>query len=213
MSNRFFCMFDTLDVMSKRLVINVQTKTNVQQALAENLCPNLTHEQRLAHANKSSSDYMELVWIKQYGGFECTINIESGEILFTNGDKYTPDQTISMKEYELSHPKTGAYRQLLNACDTWDMNYHKRGSIKLMSKNIHINNTTQVAPDRQEFYARSPINHQIICTMLHHPNITTHTCSRKCDLRVDVACDWRKGTGALVAQSEHNTREHLRHVK
>ena len=212
MSNRFFCMFDTLDVMPKRLVINVQTKTNIPQAIAENLCPDLTPEQRVAHASRPSSDYMELVWIKQHGGFQCTINIETGEIQFANGDKYTPDQTISMKEHEFNHQQHGARWNLLSECDTWDMNYHKRGPIKLVSKRIHINNTTQVPPVRQQYYARSPINHKIICTMLQHPNITIHTCSRKCDLRVDVACDWRKGVGALVAESDNNTREHLRHV-
>jgi len=206
-------MFDTLDVMSNRLVVNVQTKTNIPQAIAENLCANLTHEQRVKHASRPSSDYMELVWVKLHGIFQCTINIETGEILFGNGTKYAPDQTISMKEHQFNHPQHGARWNLLSECDTWDMNYHNRGPIKLMSKNIHINNTTQMPQDRQQYYARSSINHQIVCTILRHPHVTIHTCSRKCDLRVDVACDWRNSAGALVAESDDNVRDNLTHVK
>lgn len=212
MSNRFFCMLDTLDVLPNRIIINTQTKINIPQAIAENLCPKLTHEQRVEHANRASSDYMEMVWIKQPGKFQCTINIETGEIRFTDGSTYTPDQTIYMKEHQFSHYRSGARWNLLRCCDKWEMNYHERGPIKLMSKNIHINNITNVPPARQEYYARSPINHQIKCTMLQHPSFTIHTCSRKCDLRVDVACNWRECVGALVAESDDNAREHLHHV-
>lgn len=210
--NRHFCMLDTINVLSNRLIVNVQTRCNVQQAVAENLCPNLTHEQRVKHASKPSSDYIDLIWMKQFQVFECVISIESGKIEFDDGSCYHPDQTIHMKEHQFNNRPDGVRHNLLKHKDAWDMNVSKHGQLDILTKHIHISNIDDVPPARQEYYKRSSINHEITCTMITHPDITIHTCSRKCDLQVDFVHDWVNCTGALIQQSDLNRRDHLKHV-
>ena len=211
--NRYFCMLDTCDTLSQRVVINIETQINVDQAIAENLCPKLTTEQRIEHAKKEHADYIKRVWVRQYGGFQCNIHVESGEFRFGPSHSHGPDQTIYMKEHEFSHQDHGLHRRLMRGCDKWDMNFHIKGDIQYMAKNIHINNIKNVPPVRQQYYNRSPINHQLVCTMLKHSSYSIYTCSRKCDLHIEFEHDWQECVGALVSQSNDNQREHLRHVK
>ena len=209
-------MLDTGDTRSFRLIINVQTKTNVPQAIAEKLCTNLTHEERVVHASRPSSDYLDIIWVKQIKPqFEYSIHIESGVVKFGNGDTYTPCKEIHMKEHEWSHNQHGLTHDMISGSKLWDIPVVQRGSFKLISANINISNVhLDTQPDgRREYYNRSTINHQLKCTMVHHPLVTLHTCSRKCDVRFDLHASWLGCTGALIEKSDDNQIPSLRYIR
>ena len=209
-------MLDTGDIRSSRLIINVQTKTNIPQAIAEKLCPNLTHEERVAHASRPSSDYLDIIWVKQIKPqFEYSIHIESGVVKFGNGDTYAPCEEIHMKEHEWSHKQHGLARDMIGGSGAFDIPVVHRGPFEITTANINISNVhlnTQPT-GRREYYNRSVINHQLKCTMVHHSLVTIHTCSRKCDVRFDFHAGWNGCTGALIEQSDDNQIPGLRHIK
>lgn len=208
-------MLDTLDNKPWRLIINVQTKTNVEQAIAENLGPKLSHEERVKLASRPSSDYIDQVWVRQLKPhFEYVVHLETGVIRFGNGDQYTPHTQLYMKEHEWSHNQHGLKNDMLRAHEQWNMNVIDRGLIQFVSNTIHITNINaeSLSPTRKEYYDRSPINSCLKSVMIKHPNVTVRTCSRKCDLQVSFPYDWTKCVGALIEQSDLNKRDHLKHV-
>ena len=209
-------MLDTGDNRSSRLIINAQTKTNVPQAIAENLCPNLTHEERVAHASRPSSDYLDIIWVKQIKpNFEYSIHIESGVVRFGNGDTYTPHEQVHMKEHEWSHKQHGLARDMICESKAFDIPVVHRGPFEIATTNINISNVhldTQPA-GRAEYYNRSTINHQLKCTMVDHPLVTIHTCSRKCDVRFEFHASWSGCTGALIEKSDDNQITGLRFIR
>lgn len=208
-------MLDTGDTRSSRLVINVQTKTNIPQAVAENLCPKLTHEERVAYASRPSSDYLDIIWVKQIKPhFEYSIHIETGVIKFGNGDTFAPDKLLCMKEHEWSHKQHGLKHDMIEMSEAFDIPVVQRGSFEIATASINISNVhldTQPA-GRREYYNRSTINHQLKCTMIRHPLVTIHTCSRKCDVRFDFHTNWLGCTGALIQESNDNQIPGLKHI-
>lgn len=216
MHNRWFNMLDTGDTGASRLIINAQTKTNVHQAVAEKLCPDLTHEQRVVQASKPSSDYLDIIWVKQIKpGFEYSIDIESGVVRFGNGDVYTPDNELHIKEHEWSHNMHGLRRDMICESEAFELPVKRRGPFEIVTVSVNISNRDldSLSAIRKEYYNRSTINHQLKCTMIRHPVVTLHTCSRKCDVRFDLHTGWIGCSGALIERSDDNQIPGLKHIK
>lgn len=204
---RFFCSLDTRDTLERRLVVNIGTRVNVEQAIAENINPRISHAERVEQAKKESSDYTETLWFRLYNpDVQFTIDVESGSIEFDDGTKYVNDaKWIDMPEHEITNNMRDVQQSISK------MSWHTHRDISFSLNCWRVSNVDS-NPER---YNRSRINTHINHTCVYMGPLMFATCSRACCY--SVGCDfpesvWRKWTGANIVQSDDNVREHLKQV-
>lgn len=201
---RHFCMIDTLDTHEYRWVINISTRTNMEQVIAEGLFSDQPPEIREQLAARDSSDYIDRVWVWQDSPeTQFMIHVESGNIRFLQPEQlFRPDATsMQLKEFE--------YRQMYDMfMDSEIMHTHQH--VDLVQRRFSITNTHT----REEYYNRHAHNRHMVVTKTRvHDRFTIKTSSRHCACDVQVLnADWSTYTGALIHESPHNRRDHLRHV-
>ena len=199
--NRHFCMIDTRDTLPDRVVINIQTRNNIAQAVAENLRSKLTHEQRVEHAREGHADYIDRVWVRNFGlKFELEIHLESSELLYNGQLIKNQTEWLQVKPHQWhdEHKTFGPTQEHLHV-DLDQIKYvHRRYHISPgLPVEHHINTHVKSA------YVK-------VSTDMY---IQTH--SKRCDFRFTSKHKqhvWSKWTGCLVEQSDDNKRDHLKHV-
>lgn len=193
--SRYFCMLDTRDVLDDRLVINTHTDVNIPQAVAESINPELNHTERVKHAKKASSEYMNKVWVS-YQNKHAVVDIQAGSV---DQPHDIPD-VRQVKEYQ--------FREMCTQFKSCEYIY-KHGTIYYCLNRYRIVNTDA----REEYYNRSSINVNInVINMMIDGICFISTISRGCVLDVQLAVDWTGMQGALIEQSDDNKRDHLKHV-
>ena len=202
--SRCFCMIDTLDTIPDRLVINIQTRNNVEQAVAENINPKLTHEQRVEHAKTEHADYIDRVWVHNFGlKFELEIHVESGELFYNNKQIENKSTWKQVKQYEY----VDEYNSWCSGTDKQFSDWYSHGVFYYIQKKYHIMNPPGV--DHH-------INTHIKTTYFTPAEgFFMRTSSKCCDVGVrplNHQSVWDTWTGALVRQSDDNKRDHLKHV-
>ena len=204
---RYFCSLDTRDTLDRRLVVNMSTRVNIEQAIAENICPEMSHAERVEQAKKGSSDYIDTLWFRLYNpGVEFTINIETGDIIFSDGTKFVCGAKYTdMCNHEI-HRNMCDIKQSLSK-----MRWYKHMGVHLAQNKWRVNDVDS-NPQR---FKRSRINTHITHTCVHMGMLMFATFSRKC--RYTIGCGypesvWRNWIGANVTQSDDNKRDHLKHV-
>ena len=206
--NRYFRMIDTLDTLPQRIVVNMGTSTNIKQAIAENVCPKLTPEQRVEHAKQKHSDYAEWLWVRVFDpGAMFKIHIESGRIEFNNKAYHCDAPWQDIKANELTESKY-VWPQM-------NMTGQSHHGVIFTQQRYRVTNT-EVNP---EYFNRSIINREIRMTFVILPSeLGLVTSSRNCrfsfDLdQVHMNNDLYKGwIGANVRQSDDNILDHLEQV-
>lgn len=198
--SRCFCLVDTFDTLENRVIINIATRNNIEQAIAENLCPKLTHEQRVEKALKPSSDYTDKIWVHQQNTqIDYVMHVESGDIEFVDQTftNTSPWQEIKEHEFKKSH-------------NDWINNDHvnKHNMVSFSQNRYRISNTES----RVEYYARHVINREIMSLRTKIPGFTILCDSRKCLLSMSTSHTWKQWSGAMIEKSPDNRREHLRHI-
>ena len=216
MMYRYFCMLDSMDTLTdNRLTINVQTVCNIPQALAEGIIKDANDPDDYKKAMKQSSDYMDVVWVKQTNPHvHFIMHVESGAVHFP-GEKtiFSPrgkiykqhDEITPIREHEFSHDPVNAKRQLDKHMKIWcpDQVINKN-HVSVYQKHFEISNRHSVPPARQEYYNRGPINWDINVSKVVTNLASIVTVSRKCELYVDYSNNWKQCQGALIHQSDKN---------
>ena len=198
--SRYFCLVDTLDTLSNQVVINIATRNNIEQAIAENLGPKLTHEQRIEKALKPSSDYVDKIWVYQQNTVvDYMMHVESGDIEFVDQTFANTSPWIELKEHEFkkSHINWIAHDHV-----------NKHNMVRFSQNRYRISNTQS----RPEYYARHVINREIMSLRTKIPGFTISCDSRKCLLNISTTHAWKQWCGAMIEKSPGNQREHLRHI-
>lgn len=204
---RFFCSLDTKNTLERRLIVNIGTRVNVEQAIAENINPEMSHEERVKQAKQDSSDYIETLWFRLYNpDVQFTIDIESGDIIFGDGTKFVNDtKYIDVPNHEIDYN--------VNNIDE---------SISKMHWNVHndvsfAQNSWRVCDQESNpvRFKRSRINTHVKHTCVYMGALSFATCSRTC--RYNLGCGfpksvWKNWVGANVRRSDDNVREHLKQV-
>lgn len=224
--NRYFCMLDSVDTLSdQHVVLNVQTKCNIPQALAEGIIQDASDAVQLKKAMKQSSDYMEIIWYRQTNPYiELTIDVESGETNVWLDQNNKSDQTnlqdthptIHLKEHEFSHKPMQAkllidrQQEMLAPDRPYDL-----GAVKMYLQRFNISNRDNPSlPDkRKEYYNRTPINWNIMVAKAVTDTIDITTVSRKCELMINYKHAWQSCRGALINKSAENQIESLEQIK
>ena len=223
---RYFCMIDSVDtIQDTRVVVNVRTKCNIPQALAEGIIKNAEDPDDLKKAMKQSSDYMEIIWYQQTNPYvELTIDVESGDTNVWLDQNHTIDQTnltdvhpiIHLKEHEFSHKPMHVKRlidrqQEMFAPDRpFDL-----GPVKIYLQRFNISNrdVESLPAKRKEYYNRTPINWDIMVAKAVTDTIDITTVSRKCELLINYKHAWQSCRGALINKSAENQIESLKQIK
>lgn len=206
--SRYFCMIDTKDTLPNRLTVNVQTRNNVAQALAENLYPKLTHEQRVEQALKPSSDYMDRVWVRDHrSGCELEVHVESSVLVFNN--KHIKNNSDWERKKDWEH--VDEYRNWGGDQSQVYNDWFKCGEFFCLQKRHHILN-----PPGPDHLKTNHINTHVRLTNTMLPGgMFIKTCSKRCDVGLCVPYDksvWNGWLGAQIKQSDDNKRDHLKHV-
>jgi len=218
-------MIDSVDTLTdNRLVINVRTKCNVPQALAEGIIKDVDDPNDMKKAMKQSSDYMDVVWFKQTNPYvHLIMHVENGDVHFPddksiirpNGRWYHHDEaSVPIREHEFSHEPVNAKKQLDTHMNIWCPEHViKRDHVCVYQRHFEISNRETVPPARQEYYNRSPINWDIRVSKVVTDLASVVTSSRKCELHVDYNNNWKKCQGALIRQSDQNRLESIDQIK
>lgn len=202
---RHFCMLDTQDTLQSRIVINIETRNDVNQAIAENINPGLTRKQRIEHAKKTHADYITGVWVLDYDtADELFVDVRTGVYTYRDKKYSNENKWISVNE--------GAFKQQRCNLSINDLCV-KRGAFHICQDKYIITNTDS----RPEFYKRSKINSHIhVCKVKFSNDMYMYTSSRRCICRVTVNheenLDMSGWSGVLIKQSDDNKRDHLKHV-
>lgn len=204
---RFFCSLDTRDTLERRLVVNIGTCVNVEQAIAENINPGMSHEGRVKLAKQDNSDYIETLWFRLYNpDVQFTISVESGDIMFGDGTKFVNDtKYVDVPNHEIDYNVSNIEESISI------MHWNKYRNISFAQNRWRVNNTDH-DPER---YKRSRINTHVKHTCVYMGALSFATCSRTC--HYSICCGfpksvWKNWVGANVRQSDDNVREHLKHV-
>ena len=199
--SRHFCLIDTRDTLPGRVVINIQTRNNVEQAIAENINPNMSHAERVEQAKKPSSDYMYRVWVRHYNpDYELEIHVESSELLY-NGQLIKNQAEwlkVQPRGWTEEHPTCGPTQKHLHV----DL-----GHIKYVHRRYHISPGKPV-----EHHLNTHVKSAYVKLS---PNIFIQTHSKSCAFKFITQhkqCTWSKWTGCQIDQSDDNKRDHLKHV-
>ena len=206
--SRFFCMIDTHATLPNRLTINLQTRNNVSQAVAENLCPKLTHEQRVKHALQPSADYMDRVWIYDHkSGCKLEIHVESGVLVFNN-KCIKNDSDWERKE---SWKHVNEYKDWGTDQAQVYNDWFKCGEFLCLQKRHHL--TSVPGPEHLRNHHINT-HAKLACIMLPG-GMFIKTNSKRCNVGLCVPYDksvWDGWSGSQIKQSDDNKRDHLKHV-
>lgn len=198
--SRYFCLIDTLDTLNNRVIINIATRNNIEQAIAENLCPKLTHEQRVAQALKPSSDYVDKIWVHQQNTVvDYVMHVESASIEFADQTFTNTSPWTELKEHEFK-------KSHINWISNDHVNNHNM--VSFSQNRYRITNTQS----RAEYYARHVINREIMSLRTKIPGFMIWCDSRKCQINMSTSHVWKQWTGAMIEKSTHNTRDRLRRI-
>ena len=214
-------MIDSCNSLTNdRLVVNVQTKCNIPQALAEGLIKDVDDPK----AQKQSSDYMEKAWIyHKRNGISIVMDVEDGSVAYlhektadTEQNKVLLDRwpVVELKEHEFSHNPLYCKQhvdqfQLMWSPDRPEIDHN----IETFQQRFIISNRDQVSGKRLEYYQRSPINWNIMVSKVITDHVKVSTVSRKCELHIEYRHDWTVCNGALVKKSTDNKLDHFFHIK
>lgn len=222
---RYFCMLDSVNTLNdRRVVINVRTKCNVPQALAEGIIKDASDPDDLKKAMKQSSDYMDVVWCKQTNpDVHFTMNVETGNVYFPSDVSlfrpmgrcfYNKLPPIMIREHEFSHDPVNAKRDLNKHIDIWNPKQMiKHAQTKIYQQRFIISNRDNVPITRQQYYKRGPINWDIHVSKVITDLVKITTVSRKCELYVDYSKEWKNCQGALIRQSDQNKIQSIDQLK
>ena len=199
--SRYYCMLDTQKTLPSRVVINIGTKNNVAQAVAENLNPKMTHDQRVEHAKKEHSDYIERVWIRHYDpDYEMEVHLESSELIYNDQLYVNNTEWLKVKPH-----------QWKKECDSFGP----------LQKHLHVNlDHIKYVHRRYHVSPGLPVEH-IINTHIKSiyvkisPEMYIQTHSKRCDFRFKVKNSeslWKNWTGCLIEQSDDNKRDNLKQI-
>ena len=170
-----------------RVVVNIQTRTNIAQAAAEGISR--------ADAEREHSDYIEWVWIRHFNpGYICKIHIESGHVHLNNRQFNMTASSARMKEHEYSHNWQPEHVQ------------HHCG-IQIKQQRVIISN-----PESNPERFNHSINRCFNVVKLSIGPVHITTSSRKCDLHVGYAEDHTNCSGALIVQSDDNQIDSLEFI-
>jgi len=184
------------------------TSTNVEQAIAENLCPDKTLEQRIEQAKTLHSDYAEWLWVRVFNpGAIFKIHIESGRIEFNNKTYHCDAPWQDIQAHELRENE-GKWPEM-------NMTGRSHHGVIFTQQRYHVTNTDA----NPEYFNRSIINREIRMTFIILPSeLGLVTSSRKCHVGFDLDQvhmnnslykDW---VGANVRRSDDNALDHLEQV-
>ena len=198
---RCFCLIDTRDTLPSRVVINIQTRNNVAQAGASNLNPEMSHDERVAHANTEHADFMDRMWVRHYKpDYELEIHVESSDLLYNGQLIENQTEWLKVREYQWreEHPTCGPTQKHLHV----DL-----GHIKYVHRRYHVSPGV-------------PIDHHINTHIKSayvkvSPNMFIQTHSKNCAFKFITQhkpCTWSKWTGCQIKQSHENKRDHLKHI-
>ena len=187
---RCFKMLDSEQSLkdNARVVINIQTCTNIAQAQAEGISR--------AQAEAEHSDYIEWVWIRHFRpGYTCKIHIESGNVCLNDRWFDMPSDSKHMREHQYNH--------------NWQPEHiQEHLGIQIKQQRVVITNPVSDNPER----FKHRINTHFNVAKLSIGPVHVTTCSRRCDLNVGYAEDHTKCSGALIAQSDDNQIDSLEFI-
>ena len=200
-------MLDTKNIIKSRVVINMQTKYNINQAVAENLGGDISHADRMNKSMEKHSDYADILWIQHFNpGFTMRIHIESGTVHYNDKQlpTYSPGR-LKVKPYE--------YKQHLLNWSNRDMEWAQQPMLLYSHGHYEI---VDWPSESNEFYRRSELNRLINNVyVVIDPVMSISTCSRRCEFNFNYLTPYEtsiKFDGAMIRQSDDNILDHLEQV-